>query len=121
MFGNDADRSGVGIRGELVFHPFGEVKQDSYQVDLAGNAIPVYQTEPLLDDSGNPVVEIVTDENGESWAIAVNQFVLDENGDPIPQRVGTDQSKGPGAYLQIENVFGGDDGVEVAGGIRLSF
>ncbi|MBE9063970.1 hypothetical protein [cf. Phormidesmis sp. LEGE 11477] len=121
VFGNDADDAGVGVRSEVVFHPFGEVKRDAYQVDPAGNVMPVYQTKPLLDAEGNPVVEIVTGDNGESRAIALNQFLLDENGDPIAQRVGTGKARGPGAYLRIENVFDGGDGVEVAGGIRLSF
>lgn len=121
VFGNDTDSSGVGVRGEVVFHPFGEVRRDAYQVDAAGSVVPVYQTEQVLDANGNPVVEIVTDEAGESRAIAVNQFLLDNNGDPIAQQVGTGKAKGPGAYLRIENIFDGDNGVEVAGGIRLAF
>ena len=121
VFGYDTDSSGVGVRSEIVFPPFGEVMRDAYQVDATGNVIPVYQTEQMLDANGDPVVELVTDKNGESRAIAVNQFLLDDNGDPITQRVGTGKASGPGAYLRVENVFDGDDGVQIEGGIRLSF
>ena len=121
VFGRDSGDSGAGVRGEVVFHPFGEVKRDAYQVDATGNVIPVYQTEPVMDANGNPIVEMATSEAGESVAIATSQFVLDENGDRVAQRVGTGKAKGPGAYLRVENVFDNGDGVEVAGGIQLSF
>ncbi len=121
VFGRDSSDSDLGVRGEVVFHPFGEVKRDAYQVDAAGDVIPVYQTEPVVDADGNPVVETATSEAGESVAIALNQFVLDENGDRIAQRVGTGKARGPGAYLRVENVFDSGSGVEVAGGIQLSF
>ena len=119
VFGESSNDSDFGIRGEVVFHPFGEVKRDAYQVNAAGDVVPVYQTEAVLDADGNQVMETVTDGNGESAAIAVSQFVLDEAGDRIAQRVGTGRSRGPGAYLRVENTF--DDGTEVAGGIRLAF
>lgn len=144
VFGRGSD-SDIGIRGEVVFHPFGEVKRDAFQVNAAGEVVPVYQTEPVLDASGNQVVETVINNNGETGAVAVNQFaldetltpvnpeeilleefevsvnqfVLDEAGDLVPQRVGTGRARGPGAYLRIENDFDGD--TEVAGGLRLAF
>ena len=121
VFGEGSSDSDVGVRGEVVFHPFGEVKRDAYQVDAAGSVVPVYQTESVVDASGNPVAEMATSETGESVAIALNQFVLDENGDRIAQRVGTGRAKGPGAYVRVENVFDNDSGVEVAGGIRFAF
>ena len=121
VFGRSSGDSEVGVRGEVVFHPFGEVKRDAYQIDAAGDVIPVYRTEPVVDASGNPVVDMVTNEEGESMAIAVNQFLLDDNGDLIAQRVGTGRARGPGAYLRIENVFDSDNGAEIEGGIRLSF
>ncbi len=121
VFGYSSGDSDVGVRGEVVFHPFGELKRDAYQVDAAGNVIPVYQTEPVVDADGNPVVEMATSEDGKSVAIALNQFVLDENGDRIAQRAGTGKARGPGAYLRVENVFDSDDSVEVAGGIQIAF
>ncbi|MEM8505915.1 MAG: hypothetical protein AAF716_22530 [Cyanobacteria bacterium P01_D01_bin.1] len=121
VFGRDAGDSDVGIRGEVVFHPFGEVERDAYQVDAAGEVVPVYQTEPVLDANGDQVTERMTGDNGESVEVPVNRFVLDEAGDRIAQRVGTGKAKGPGAYLRVENVFGNDSGVEVAGGIQLTF
>ena len=119
VLGEGSGDSDFGIRGEVIFHPFGEVKRDAYQVNAAGDVVALYRTEPVLDGEGNPVMEMVTDNNGESVAIAVNQFVFDEAGDRIIQRVGTGRSKGPGAYLRVQNTF--DDGTEVAGGIRLAF
>ena len=120
VFGRDAGDSEVGIRGEVVFHPFGEVKRHAYQVDAAGEVVPVYQTEPVLDATGRQITELVTNDTGESVEIPVNQFLLDEAGDRVAQQVGTGRAKGPGAYLRVENAFGNDSGVEVAGGIRLA-
>jgi hypothetical protein len=120
VFGRDAGDSEVGIRGEVVFHPFGEVKRHAYQVDAAGEVVPVYQTEPVLDAIGRQITELVTNDTGESVEIPVNQFLLDEAGERVAQQVGTGRAKGPGAYLRVENAFGNDSGVEVAGGIRLA-
>ena len=121
VFGRSSNDSETGVRAELVFHPFGEVKRDAYRYDETGNVVPVYQTEPMLDADGNRMVETVTGENGDRVDLAVNQFVLDEAGDRILQRVGTGKAKGPGAYLRAENVFNGDSGVEVEGGLQISF
>ncbi len=120
VVGRGSDGSQTGVRAEVVFHPFGEVQRDAYQVDATGNVIPVYQTEPVLDVEGKQVMEVLASEQGESVEIPVNQFLLDKAGDRIAQRVGTGTAKGPGAYLRVENVFD-DDSVEVAGGIQLSF
>lgn len=121
VFGRSRNGSETGVRAEVVFHPFGEVKRDAYRYDEAGNVVPVYQTEPMLDASGNQMVETVNGENGESVDLAVNQFVVDEAGDRLPLRIGTGKAKGPGAYLRAENVFNGSDGVEVEGGLQISF
>ncbi len=120
VLGRSTGGSETGMRAEVVFHPFGEVQRDAYQVDATGNVIPVYQTQPVLDESGKPVVEMLTAEDGEPVEVVVNQFVRDEAGDRIAQRVGTGAAKGPGAYLRAENVFD-DGGVEIAGGLQLSF
>lgn len=119
VFGQGSGDSDIGIRGEVIFHPFGEVKRDAYQVNAAGEVVPVYQTEAVLDTSGDQMIDTVTGESGETGEIAVNQFVLDEAGELVPQRVGTGRAKGPGAYLRVENVLDGE--TEIAGGIRLSF
>lgn len=121
VFGRSRNGSETGVRAELVFHPFGEVKRDAYRYDEAGNVVPVYQTEPTLDANGNRIVETVTGENGERVDLVVNQFVLDEAGERLLQRVGTGKAKGPGAYLRAENVFDSSDGVEIEGGLQISF
>ncbi len=120
VLGRSIGGSETGMRAEIVFHPFGEVQRDAYQVDTTGNVVPVYQTQPLLDESGQQVVDMLTGESGESVEMAVSQFLLDEAGDRIAQRVGTGAAKGPGAYLRAENVFN-DGNVEIAGGLQLSF
>lgn len=120
VFGRSSGGSETGVRAEAVFHPFGEVQRDAYQLDAAGNVLPVYRTEPMLDKQGVPVMDMLTDENGVSVEVARNQFVLDEAGDRIAQRVGTGKAKGPGAYLRVENTFGDGD-VEIAGGLQLAF
>ncbi|MGB7085944.1 MAG: hypothetical protein WBD47_10345, partial [Phormidesmis sp.] len=119
VFGRSSNGSEAGVRAELVFHPFGEVRRDAYQYDEAGNVIPVYQTEPVMDANGDPVMEVLTGDDGEAIGVVVNQFVLDEAGDRIAQRVGTGKAKGPGAYVRLENVF--DDSTEIIGGLQLSF
>ena len=121
VFGRSDRNSETGIRAEVVFHPFGEVKRDAYRYDEAGSAVPVYKTEPVLDAFGNQVFETLTSEDGETVELAVNQFALDEAGDRIPEQVGTGRARGPGAYLRAENVFNGGDGIQVEGGLQLSF
>ncbi|MGB5915950.1 MAG: hypothetical protein WBG63_13880, partial [Phormidesmis sp.] len=77
-------------------------------------------TEPMLDANGDQMMETLTDDEGNTAQVRVNQFVLDETtGDRILQQVGTGKARGPGAYVRIENVF--DDGTEIAGGLQLSF
>ena len=121
VFGRSDNDSEAGLRAEVVFHPFGERQREAYRYDESGNAVPVYQTEPVLDESGNRVVETIAGENGEVAELAVNQFVLDEAGDRIPLQVGTGKARGPGAYLRAETPFDNDSGVEVEGGIKISF
>ena len=120
VFGDSATGSETGVRAEVVFHPFGERQRDAYQYDEAGNVIAIYQTEPVLDENGNRAIATLTNDSDETVEVAVNQFVLDESGERIPQRVGTGKPKGPGAYLRLENVFDNSD-TEIAGGLQLSF
>ena len=121
VIGRSNRDSETGVRAEVVFHPFGERKREAYRYDEEGNVVPVYQTEAMKDEAGNRMVETLTGENGETVDLAVNQFVLDEAGDRIPLRVGTGKAKGPGAYLRAENTFDSSDGIEVEGGLQLSF
>ncbi|MGB3768814.1 MAG: hypothetical protein WA947_19845 [Phormidesmis sp.] len=121
VFGRSSNDSETGVRAELVFHPFGEVKRDAYRYDEAGNVVPVYQTESMLDAQGNRMFETLSGANDQSVELAVNQFALDGAGDRIQQRIGTGKAKGPGAYLRAENLFNGGDGVEIEGGLQISF
>ncbi len=121
VFGESTNGSQSGVRAEVVFHPFGEVRRDAYQYDEAGNVVPVYQTEPMVDANGDYMLETLTDDSGNTEQVRVNQFVLNEQGERMLQRVGTGKAKGPGAYVRIENVFDDDSGTEIAGGLQLSF
>lgn len=125
LFARDAilGRSGseTGWRAELLFHPFGEVKQEAFQYDAAGNVVPVYKTEPVLDVSGQQRMETLTKTDGDTVVIGVNQFVLDEQGDRIVQKTGTGVAKGPGIYIRVEDAFGDDQGLVVAGGFQFAF
>ena len=121
VIGRSNRDSETGVRAEVVFHPFGERKREAYRYDEEGNVVPVYQTAAMRDEAGNRMVETLTGENGETVELEVNQFVLDEAGDRIPLRVGTGKAKGPGAYLRAENTFDNGNGVEVEGGLQLSF
>ena len=111
----------TGVRAEAVFHPFGEVRRDAYQYDAAGNAVAVYQTVPVVDATGQPLVETVTGADGTTVEILINQFVVDEAGDRLAQQVGTGRSQGPGVYLRLEDVLSDGESMVVAGGIQFSF
>lgn len=112
---------GIGWRAEVLFHPFGEVQREAYQYDASGRAIALYETEPVYDSSGAQLMETLMSENGESVAVPVNRFVLDENGDRTPQKEGIGRAQGPGVYLRLEDVFSSGVGPQVAGGIQFSF
>ena len=125
LFARDSvfGRSGseTGWRAELLFHPFGEVKREAFQYDALGNVVPVYKTQPVMDASGAQVMEMLTGADGELVELMVNEFVTDENGDRVVQRVGTGTAKGPGVYLRVEDSFDDDDGIFFAGGLQLAF
>ncbi len=72
VFGRSGSGSEVGWRAEAIFHPFGEVQRDAYQYDSEGNVVPVYQTQALLDDSGDQVMELLTDAEKRQVEVPVN-------------------------------------------------
>lgn len=121
VFGRGRSGTEVGWRAEVLFHPFGEARRDAYQYDAAGNAIALYQTEPMVDSAGNPMMEAVEDVNGNLVMVAMNQFKLDDSGNRIAQQVGTGTPNGPGVYLRVQDSFDDNDGVVFAGGLELSF
>lgn len=121
VIGRGGNGSEVGWRAEALFHPFGEAQREAYQYDADGNAVPVYQTAPVLDANGEQVVETLTAANGELVDVLVNEFELDADGNRVLATVGTGKAKGPGVYVRVEDAFGDDEGVVVAGGLQLSF
>ena len=68
--------SETGWRAEALFHPFGEQQRAAHQYDAAGNAVALYQTEPVRDASGAQVMETLSQVDGGTVAVPVNQFVL---------------------------------------------
>lgn len=120
VFGRGSGGFDTGLRAEVVFHPFGEVRRDAYQYDTAGNAVAIYQTEPMLDDAGDQMMAVLTSAD-KAVDVPVNQFAVDEAGDRIAQQVGTGRAKGPGVYLRLEDVLNDNDSGIVAGGIQFSF
>ena len=121
VIGRGGDGSEAGWRAELMLHPFGEVKREAYQYDEAGNVVPVYKTQPFLDENGNRVVVTETGPNGETVEIERGEFMLDESGDRIPERVGTGKPKGPGLYVRLEDAWDDGDSAVIDGGIQFSF
>ncbi|PZO08602.1 MAG: hypothetical protein DCF25_22165 [Leptolyngbya foveolarum] len=121
VVGRGSDGVETGWRVEAAFHPFGERQREAYQYDEAGEVVPIYRTERMLDESGAGMVENLLDESGGEVVVAVNQFVLDEGGDRVAQKVGTGVAKGPGIYISIEDVSDDDEGILVAGGLQFSF
>ena len=121
VIGRGGDGVEAGWRAEVAFHPFGEKQREAFQYDEAGNAVPIYQTEVVRDENGSISIEILEDEAGNEVEVEVNQFVLDEAGDRIAQTVGTGVARGPGIYINIEDVADDDEGISVNGGIQFSF
>jgi len=121
VFGRGSDGSDVGWRAEAIFHPFGEVQRDAYQYDAAGNVVPVYQTQAVVDADGKQVMETLVGLDNEQVEVPVNAFRLDELGERMLQTVGTGVSSGPGVYLRVEDAFDDGDSVQFAGGVKFNF
>lgn len=121
IFGRSADGSEAGWRAELLFHPFGEMRRDGYQYDEEGNVVALYQTEPKLDASGKPMMNMLTAEDGSTVEMPVSQFVEDESGERVVQQVGTGRPKGPGVYVRVEDAWDDGDSAMVDGGVQFSF
>lgn len=62
-------------------------------------------------------MEMLARVDGDTVAVPVSQFVLNEGGQRMAQTVGT----GRAVYLQAEDVLTGGEGVAITGGIRFSF
>lgn len=120
IIGRSSQGSETGWRAEAIFHPFGEVQAAAYQYGVEGEAIALYETQPVVDEDGRQVIEMLSGENGETVNVAVNEFVLDEAGDRIAQTVGTGEAKGPGIYLRVEDAFSDSEGLVVSGGLQFS-
>lgn len=120
VLGRSSRESETGWRAEVIFHPFGEVTKEAYQYDSAGNVVPVYKTEPVM-DGNQQLIEMLVADDGEAIALPVNRFALDESGDRIAQEVGTGRAKGPGVYVRLEDAFSDGNGALIAGGIQFAF
>lgn len=119
-FGQRSNAS-VGWRAEAIFHPFGEVQREAYHYDSAGNVVPLYRTEPVLDADGKPLTETVTMPDGSSQTVAVNQFLTDEDGVRFTQSVGTGRPKGPGMYLRLEDILDDEQSPVLSAGLQITF
>ncbi|MGP1386574.1 MAG: hypothetical protein ACTS2F_23650 [Thainema sp.] len=115
------DQDDIGLRAEVVFHPFGEEQRPAYEYDISGNLVPIFQTEPVRDRNQEAVHELVETVDGELLQVPVNQFIYDDNGDRIPETVGTGKTPGPGIFLSLEELLTDDDGPTVVGGLQLTF
>ncbi|MEO1068854.1 MAG: hypothetical protein AAFW95_07000, partial [Cyanobacteria bacterium J06638_6] len=109
----------TGWRIETVINPFGEEHRPAYSIDPAGNVTALYQTEPLLDEFGDPVIALIADASGGSLPIVTHRFVTDESDDRIPLAVGTGRAIGPGIYFRLEGGFSGQTSPSVVGGLKF--
>ncbi|MGB3300385.1 MAG: hypothetical protein WBA76_19150 [Phormidesmis sp.] len=121
IFGSSSQGSDAGWRAALLFHPFGEKKREAYQYNADGQAVPIYQTTPVMDANGQQQVELVSNAAGDSVELPVNEFAVDESGDRIPTMVGTGRSKGPGLYVRVQDVWDDGDSTAIDGGLEISF
>ncbi|MDB9526050.1 hypothetical protein PN498_08635 [Oscillatoria sp. CS-180] len=121
VLGRENTRETTGWRVEAVINPFGEEHRPAYSYDQDGTLTPIYQTQLVLDEDGNPVMAAVTDASGQPMEVETSEFVLNEAGERIPQTVGTGRPVGPKVYLRVEDVFARDEGVLVDGGLTFDF
>ncbi|MFK8186155.1 MAG: hypothetical protein AB8B99_22500 [Phormidesmis sp.] len=110
-----------GWRAALTFHPFGEQQRDAYHYNAAGDAMPLYRTEPVMDENGQPQMEKMATADGKAIEVAINRFVLDDAGDRIPATVGTGRSRGPGVYMRVQDTWNSHSSLTIDGGIQFSF
>ncbi|PSN16278.1 hypothetical protein C7293_03480 [filamentous cyanobacterium CCT1] len=109
----------TGWRVEAVFNPFGEQQRPAYRYNLANRLAPIYKTTPLLDENGDQVVTLLANADGQPLPVETYEFVYDETGDRIIETVGTGEPVGPGVYLRVEDVFNGDSGLSIFGGLKF--
>jgi hypothetical protein len=101
---------------EVVLNPWGSKEKLGYDI-VNGKAVPMWQTQPVLDDQGN---QVFVEKNGQK--IAVNEFKLDANGNRIPLKVETGEARGPQFFLRADtkvDLNGGDTEIRGYGGIRI--
>jgi hypothetical protein len=101
---------GVGATAELVLNPFGSKTKPG--VDAHGN--PLYKTKPVLNADGTQKYMTVGGKPA-----AVNEFDLDQNGNRIPLRIETGESKGPQVYVRGNVDSENGARVEIGGRIRF--
>ena len=121
LIGRSSREAQTGWRAALTFHPFGEQQQQAYQYDESGEAVPLYKTEPVLDEAGNQLVEQRVTADGKEVLLPVNRFALDSSGQRIAQTVGTGRANGPGLYVRLQDIWNSSGGVTVDGGVQFSF
>jgi hypothetical protein len=120
VMGQSQGGAEFGWRAEVVVNPFGEVQRPAHTYDAQGNLVPLYETLPRLDNNGQPVFTTVETVEGEVIQVAANQFRYDEAGQRLPATVGTGRSTGPSLFLRVEDVFGDQESVSVAGGLKFA-
>ncbi|MGF1568106.1 MAG: DUF4114 domain-containing protein [Nodosilinea sp.] len=119
VLGQGLDSGNFGWRAEAVFNPFGEQQRPAHTFDLTGNLVPVYQTQPLVNENGEPVFSELADASGQPIQVATHEFVQTEAGERVVQMVGTGRAIGPGVYLRVEDVFDSREGLAVIGGLEF--
>ncbi|WOD39976.1 hypothetical protein [Nodosilinea sp. E11] len=119
VIGQGQGGAATGWRVEALFNPFGEQQRPAYYYNLANRLTPIYQTVPLLDESGDQVMTQLANADGQPLPVGTYQFVYDEAGDRILETVGTGRPVGPGIYLRVEDEFNRDGGLSVFGGIKF--
>jgi hypothetical protein len=121
VLGESDDGGDVGLRAEVVFHPFGEEQRPAYGYNEEGELVPIYATEPLLDEEGDRQTETLENVDGELVEVPLSEFVYDEEGDRIQAMTGTGNPNGPGVFVRLEEVFDDDDGTTLSGGLQFTF
>jgi hypothetical protein len=115
VMGDTQGTASVGGAVEVVLNPFGSKEKLAYDV-VNGKAVPMYQTQPVLNPDGS---QVFVEKNGQS--IALNEFKLDQNGNRIPLKIETGEANGPQFFMRadVTNDFNGKTDERAFAGVRI--
>jgi hypothetical protein len=116
---SDGNPTEYGARAKFVLNPLGEEQKPAFNVSSTGKATPIYETKPVMDDEGKPIMTTITTPDGRQLEVEVNEFIRDANGQLMQEKTGTGKAKGPQMYGELGVNQEGD--MDAEAGIEIKF